>query len=416
MNKLATIDGIAERLRVIAEADAAGQIAEQAQRLLARLNAPVRVVILGFPGAGKLGLLNALVAGPALPDAAKAVTVELRYGAIEGTEITCSDGSVMHCEGAIEPDDLTDAAFLVIERPLPVLKRISFLNLVADADPAEQKAAIAWAARRTDIALWSSPRFGPYDREVWTQVPDRVRDHAFLVLTGCDGEKAADIKARHRSDFIDVYSVDLRTADGSVVESGVAELADRVTYHADLGRRADLDSAMLFLKAHEPRPQTRPRPQSKPRPLTKPRPHTRSRPVTRPVTETPAVVPATEPIAPQSGATAKTSEPLPDALFRSGFTYLRDRGAALLGNVRREAGSPCPEIVAHCSETLRHLSDIIAEHEDGGVPSVTWLADTVMEAENLVILLENESGEDAAIDAVSLLLQVRRDFEARLAA
>lgn len=402
------VDEITERLRAIASSAATPAVAEQARRLISRLSSPVRVVLLGLPDSKKLELLNALAAGPALPAAAKDVTVELRYGKVETAEITFSDGSVVQREGPLGEEALQGAALVVIERPTPVLKRTSFLNLVASADPREQQSAIAWAAKRTDIAVWCSAGFGRDDRLIWGEVPERVRDHGYLVLTGCGAEQASVIKARHRDEFVDVYSVRLELDAGA---SGAGELADRIAYDAELGRRADTDSALLFLKAQAPRARSMPRPNS--RPLTQPRPN--SRPLTQP--RQAAAFPTGAP-APAGAVAAERPEaprkPVPRALYGTGFAYLRDRGQALLKAVGSEGALPDDAVLAHCSETLTHLTDLLTSHEDAGAAGE--LADTVMEAESLVILLENERGAEAAVDAVSILMQIRREFEFGLAA
>ncbi len=409
------VDEIAERLRAVAEAAPTPAIAEKARRLQARLSTPVRVVLMGLPGARKLELLNALAGGTPLPDTAREVTVELRYGKAERARITRSDGSVAEVDGTPGAADLADAALVVIERPAPVLRRTSFLNLVAAADREEQQSAIAWAAKRTDIAVWCSANFGRDDRLIWSEVPDRVRDHGHLVLTGCGAEEASVVKARHREEFLDVYAVN---PDLEAAASGIGELAGRIAYDAELGQRADTDSALLFLKTQAPRPRTRPRPNS--RPLTQPRVMTRPR--TEPVAIVPAPAPAPEPVAtpepvaaPEPAATPARAKPAGSpALCGTGFGYLRDRGQALLGGVEGGAAFSDDTVLAHCSETLTHLTDLVTGHEDA--EGAGDLADMVMEAESLVILLENEGGAEAAVDAVSILLQIRREFEVGLAA
>jgi hypothetical protein len=169
---------------------------------------------------------------------------------------------------------------------------------------------------------------------------------------------------------------------------------------------------MLFLKAQK-RERSKPRPTS--RPLTKPRPN--SQPVTRPREDTrPLTRPRSDPAAAQAAVAQKLPErkPVPLALYGAGFSYLRDRGQALFGAMRAPEAPADAEILSHCSDTLTHLTDLVNSHEQAG--EAGDLADAIMEAESLVILLENESGEEAAVDAVSILLQIRREFELGLAA
>jgi hypothetical protein len=232
-------------------------------------------------------------------------------------------------------------------------------------------------------------------------VPESEKDHAFLVLTGCDVEKASEIKARYRDEFVDVYSVDVASPGQSAEETAIGELAERIAYHAQLGRRADLDSAMLFLKSHET-------------PLMTGLGTNK----TDAAVEKPKAVAAVESSAAESAP--KAAEPqvdaLPSDLFERGLTLVRETGDALLSDLRASEAFDSSAVVGQCRETLTQLGDIIADHDDASQPSMVWLGDTVMEAESLVILLESEKGEDAVTDAVSILLQVRRDLEMRQAA
>lgn len=405
MNKPTMIDDIAERLRLVAETASSPSIAVQARRLIIRLNAPVSVALLGFPGAGKLALLNALAERRVLPEAARGVTSELRFGAGTAAQITLSDGTVVTQAEPLDLELLEAAVFLEIERPLPVLRRISFLNVVASPDPGEQKAAISWAARRSDIALWCTATYGRADRLTWASVPDGIRDHGFLVLTGCDGEQAAEIKRRHEGDFLEVYSVDLAgAADGRSASLG--ELADRISYHVELGRRADADGARLFLRSQE-RGRNRTHPNS--RPVTRPR----TRPVTKPrLVEAPLQEHPIETL--DTPSEQAPTRDYPKALFGAGFGYLRDRGHSLLQAVNSADAPDDQEVLAHCTETLEHLSELVSSHDEAA--SAEELSEFVMEAESLVILLENEKSDEAAVEAVSILLQVRREFEVGLAA
>ena len=59
---------------------------------------------------------------------------------------------------------------------------------------------------------------------------------------------------------------------------------------------------------------------------------------------------------------------------------------------------------------------MLTGHEDDGDPALHDLTDTVLEAESLVVLMENERGAQPALEALGVLMQVRRDFETRLAA
>lgn len=403
MNKQSPIDAVADRLRTVAETTQNPAVAEQAARLVERLHAPVRVVLMGAYGSEKLNILNALAHEAVLPEAARGVTTDLRFGPRLASRVTHVDGTSSVHDGVAEDETLKDAIYLEVEAPLQVLQQISLLNLVLPSGEAQREAAIQWAAKRCEIALWCSHDYGREDRLIWSAMADGARDHGFLVLTGCSADQAGEIKARHRSEFVDVYSVAIDDAE----DPGIVELYERIARDAELGRRADADGAHLFLRTHEPRDRRRGRPVSRPR----------TRPRGKPRAEKPTATAATKELSEAPAETPPESQDKnapPKGLCGVGFSYLRERGQALLAALQSQDAPGDEEILTHCSETLSHLSSLMASHEEAN--AAEDLADQVMEAENLVVLLESEKGEESAADALSILLQIRREFEAVLAA
>ncbi|MEM9342577.1 MAG: hypothetical protein AAGA87_05990 [Pseudomonadota bacterium] len=390
MTLAVAIDAVEERLRAfVATADPKSTAREQAERFLSRLSSPVRISLFGRPAVAKAEILNSAVGGQLLPRGAPIPTVELRYGEFPMAQLTRSDGSVTEHISQLTADDLEEVVLVVIERPAPLLRRLSFTDVQADDTELEQRSAIDWAAARTDIALWCSAEYDEMDQRIWSRVPERIQDHAYLVLTGATPEKASLIKAAHMGEFHDVYAI---SADEPAETNGISALLKRLMSHADMGREADADSALLFLRAQGDIQNAAPAP---PKPAAAPQP---------------AAIPEPEP-------EPELVDGLPPATreaFTTGLTFLRQRGKELVDHV--SSGGDADHVANVCSETLIHLSDLISAHDDGASTAVAQLADTVMEAENLVILMENESGEEAAADAVGILLQIRHDFETSLAA
>ncbi len=413
MNQQVAIEGIEDRLRAFAAArDLSPALRDKAQRYLSRLVSPVRVTLLGRPTPGKASILSAVLNETVLPSLDHPPTVELRYGESPSAQITRPDGSVTEPRDPLDAQAFEGAILAVVERPAPILRRISFLDVEAEAAIADQRAAIAWAAPRTDIALWCADRFDDDDRALWDGVPEQIKDHAYLVLTDCSADEAGRIGDEMAEEFHDVYSLDFKAAGAA---SGVSALTERLLDHARLGRQADADSALLFLRSQEALLEEPRRTPSRPvtRPLT--------RPLSRPVAE-PVVQPAAEaPPQPAIASPRPITRPQPETaegreLFCAGLRYIRKRSAALLDTVRADTDVPDHIVASHCGETLVHLSEMLTTHEAAAETAVAELTDTVMEAESLVVLMENERGEQPALDAVAILLQVRRDFEARLAA
>ena len=442
MNQQVAIDGIEERLRAFAASpDLSPGLRDQAQRYLTRLVSPVRVTLLGRPSPLKTALLPAAIGEEILPPLLHPPTLELRFGEVPTWQITGPDGTVTEFRGELRPDVLNDAILAVVERPAPLLRRLSFLEVQADDAIADQRAAIAWAAPRTDIALWCSARYDDTDQALWAAVPDQIKDHAYLILTDCAPGEVDPIRDIALDEFHDTYAVDVKQEGGA---SGVDRLVGKLLDHARLGRQADADGALLFIRAQEQaqsdsaRRPTRPRS----RPLTRPlapsgadeHPANPAAPAVVPVTaggpnlavpayKAPAI-PAPEPVAETDAATATRPITRPRVqqddgereLYSVGLRYIRRRSAALLSTMRASDEVKDHLIAAHCGETLVHLSEMLTGHETASEPEVAELTDTVMEAESLVILMENERGEEPALDALAILLQVRQGFESRLAA
>ena len=62
-----------------------------------------------------------------------------------------------------------------------------------------------------------------------------------------------------------------------------------------------------------------------------------------------------------------------------------------------------------------HLLDLFSD-DDSGCPAADAFIDELTEASELMVLMQIESGDAPAADAVTLLLQLRRDIETKLAA
>lgn len=413
MNKQVAIEGIEDRLRAFAGSrDVPPALRDKAQRYLSRLVSPVRVTLLGRPTPGKASLLAEALGEPVLPALDNPPTVELRYGEVPSAQITRPDGSVTEPRGALDAAAFQDAILAVVERPSALLRRISFLDVQADEAVADQRAAIAWAAPRTDIALWCAATFDAADQELWDGVPDQIKDHAYLVLTDVDAAHTKQLKGEYAGEFHGVFTLDFKTPGA---QSGILELTEQLLDHAKLGRQADADSALLFLRAQESLLDEGKRKSS--RSVSRPI----SRPLTKPLPKATAEAAKAAADAAEARKDRPITRPTPKSdeafeLFSTGLRYIRKRSSALLQTVRADGEACAPGIAAHCGETLIQLSEMLATHDEASEPSVSLLSDTVMEAEGLVILLENEKGEKPAMDALAILLQVRRDIEACLAA
>lgn len=411
-------DEIAARLTALLEAGTLPRSAtESGTMLLQRLDAPVRVSLFGLPAAGRFRIAN-LVAGAAiLPETMPMPTFLLHYGAAPRTVATLSDGSKATWTGLPWSEiDAADAAYLDLAQPLPGLRDFAILSLAADESEADQIAAMDWAATRTDISLWLSRRFTGAEAGLWRRAPDRLKDHAYLVLTEQATPQATP------EGFRASFAVPPEDAEAHALLRALDRCASQ-------GREAYLDHALMFLSRFEGRrfTQARPAPMAtetpspermRTRPMTRPVTRPISRPLTRPLTraEAESARPKTRPVTSQLAVAlaAPAPVPAPSQVPRRALSFLRTRAEALQFLLDAEGEPPERQVLGFCLETVEELAEKVADREDD--PIGDEVEEMVMEASDVIMLLQGEEGIGPATDAVTLLLQLRRDLETRCAA
>ncbi|SFS22222.1 hypothetical protein [Yoonia litorea] len=247
------------------------RVHEQAERLLNRLETPVRLGLMGMPQSGKSTILNLLVGREVLDQSVRLPTLELLYGEKEQAICTLPDGTKSTLNG-VSPNAIAalSPVFVQLYMPLPALKKISVLEVVAPADPNALHRASQWAAKRCDIALWCTGGFLADEQRVWSQMPDTIKDHALLMVTRLDRLRAqgtvddvmATVQVAATGEFNKILpiattdAIAARGPDGSVDkdmlrESGGMALISAVLKQVDQGKRSALDMAEVLLLQNE---------------------------------------------------------------------------------------------------------------------------------------------------------------------
>jgi hypothetical protein len=413
---------VIDRLRLALETEVLPKAArDHAAHLLKRLSSPVRVSLLGRPGSGKSELVNMFVGRQLLPKDAELPTLELTYGPTEKMTVTATNGR----NTVFDSFDFAAAikcnpAFIRAEMPLPILSRVSLLEVVTDGAASELQSAVDWAVRRTDIALWCTQYFSDEERKLWSRVPDSLKDHAFLVLAKADvlsadnalSGRISDLETVVAEEFHSLFAVATLQAikahheDGSVDESvyhasGGGALSAEILRHAERGRRADFDSAHLFLARYQIRDvaSTDKSVQSG----ASGEEAVQAKSIPRPVS-----VIVAEPPEP-----AQTVENV--AIFQDAARLLQRRGDGLAEAVATLEPGKSGALVNQCVDTVENLVDLFSQ-DDSGCPAADAFIDDLMEATDMMVLMQVESGDAPAADAVTLLLQLRRDIETKMAA
>ncbi|MXQ09518.1 hypothetical protein GQ651_16855 [Alphaproteobacteria bacterium GH1-50] len=414
MKDAAADDTVLDLLRHAVETDALPKAARgHATHLIQRLSSPVRLTLLGPPGSGKSHLINMFVGRAFLPSDLHLPTLEVTWGETEQIEATLASGEKKTVSGldfrtvaAMQP------AFLRILAPVPILRKVSMLEVVTNGDADEMRSAVDWAVRRTDITLWCSQSFGAGEQTLWSRVPDGLKDHAFLVLTKADILSAkgalsgliAELETVVSEEFHSLFAVatlqgiKAQSVPGKLDEamyhgSGGSALTSEILRHAERGRRADLDSAQLFLARYQTRTDGA-------------------------VTSRMRVEASTQAAEIAGGVPSPANSPeapLNPEVFIGGARFLKRRGDSLAALLDKIEPGDTRAILDQCTEAVEHLIDMFST-DDSACEVADAFIDDLYEASELLVLMQSEGGDGPAADAATLLLQLRREMEMKLAA
>jgi hypothetical protein len=442
-------------------------VEDRAKHLLARLRQPVRLGVLGRPGSGKSALVNLLVGREVLPDDVRLPTTQVTYADKASAICTLSDGTKQELQTANAYDIAElNPLFVELRLPLPALQKISVLEVVTPNDANAIHKASQWAAKRCELAIWCTETFDTSEQAIWGQMPDVLKDHAFLMLTKADQlatngtlEQILDatraLVGHEFSDILPIATLEAiaaRHLDGSVDKermrrSGGPTLISAVLKQVALGRQSDVDMADMLLhqlaqsqagSAKVPTadnavlqavigaaiskpiiPESEVEPEPAPEPVA--------------VAPIPAPEPTPEPVRAEPEPAAHTPEPeivaaspveakvislrpaTRDA-YEHALRYIAEHSRALVDLIA-ELGDAAPtQIMAETVEHVQWLSDYLNEHGDDADDALQRARDTAFDATDLVQLMQMEKRDSAAIEAVSVLLQIKHELQADLAA
>lgn len=399
-------------------------VRDRAERLHAQLDTPTRISLLGLPRIGKTGVLNLLAGAPVVPEGCDLGTVQVVHGPTEQTTLTLPDGDTATLDGLPSADKVAGLYPVLtrIEAPLPALTRISLLELGQTPDHEGQRRAVKWAIKQTDVMIWCTETFGPVENGLWQLMPDRLRDHSILLRTRTDevGRRHEDICTALRdhvgNDFAYVLAVStLRAreagAAGSVDKdkmraSGGTKLISTLLHEIEAGRQYVVDQADILLRQH-PAPEPT---------ASSPDPEPINEPVVQDVVEQ---THAPEQPAPEPAAddTTQDTQAEPDNIvafdaFRTIIDRLQDVGRTLAAD---ETVGP-RAILDASAETLNWLGEHLEDADLPDTSVVERLRDMTQDADDLVQLMRIEHDDNVDTDAVLILLQLKRGFQAALAA
>jgi nitroreductase len=372
---------------VLASATIPPRIARTCRRLVEKLRQPIRVGLIGYETEQRKRLLAALLGIEVLPDHMGWPTIEIGFCEEPHTKATLADGSRLAAKGMPTAELLDQGAvFLQVGAPLDALRRVTLLHLATGDDAGEQLAALRWAARRIDFAVWCTRDFSPEEAQIWNAAPPELKNHAYLVTFAADTE-ARRLRERMLPDFERVMVLPDGHATGQPgaadIQAGAQNLFAQLSADIDDALGEDLDAAWVLLQRCGREIET---PQ-------------------------PAAVPVEA-----EGSETLAMETMVDLLSEP-LIFLKRWARDLFETLEwQDADSPDwpGAVLERCCEVTDGLRDRAAEWpEDAG--QVLALRGLVDDASDMATLLQIEGGREQAQDAAALLLQLRSAFEANLA-
>lgn len=416
MSQARQIDPVIDRIgRILEDGTLPHAFERWGTSLVAHLTKPVQVVVTGLPGTGKSALIEMMSACPVLGTRLKAPVVELAYGDIEQATIEHMDGSIRSVTGTLKecicPDD---AVRVRQELPHKNLMQNDFIEMGLRGDSERKRALLEAVVDRADVVIWCSQDFGVEEQQLWSEVPDHVKDHSLLALTMADQQLMRGVLETNISrvgpiasdEFLGLFPVatmqgiTARTCAATVnddlwTSSGGKDLTELLGRQIRQGRKADLDQARIFIDR-----------------LT----------VQFPRLAAPEAAPV-----PGIKAAGATGTPWPDdaaghgtgaavecdtetaALLSEAVDLLQRHAIGMLDDVNGSKDLDPDRLLALCSEALHSVAELLEGSETAN-PGTEEMTDEIREGEEMLMLFQLERGEDAALDAATLLLQIRKEL------
>lgn len=385
------------------------------RQLVSHLRKPVQVAVVGLPNSGKSALINMMLGQQVIPQLDGVSVIEVTDGKDLRTMFETEDGSITWINGMLADMQVPSGTIRARqELPDSGLDDHDFVEINLPGDFEYQKLIVNRITKWADIILWCSEYFVSTEQKLWMGVPEELKDHSCLVLTKADQQLMRGVLAEQISaledfvtqEFLGLYPI--ATIQASVAHdknnkfnaelwksSGGKELFDCVKRQIHSGRTADLDQAQNLLNYLPPE-------------ITSPPNHV--------ITESVSNTGNDEHERKVEDCKAKEIRP---PSFDAQNDQLLEEAAKLLQNCADElleelshSDELDPEgVLDQCVKTANALADIL-EDANPGNPSVKDVQDEVLETSELMMLLQLEKGEDAAVDAVTLLLQMKKEISA----
>lgn len=225
------------------------------EQCLRRIEQPLRLTVFGTDPRHAISLINLMIGQPVVSPSIPRARIQFLYSEKAHARLQFRDGTQERIDGTQFRRLFEDNPSRVrIYVDLPVLKKISIL-VAAEKDPEQLCVDVDKTLPATDIALWAGAELTPELAEVWENVPDRLRDHSYLVLSPKMEFQSWKGIAQ---EFVEILRVDPRRAqeakdaEGGVDkeefrEAGGAQIVKTIKKEIDLLLQSALDAGDVLL-------------------------------------------------------------------------------------------------------------------------------------------------------------------------
>ncbi|UWQ74278.1 hypothetical protein [Leisingera sp. M658] len=358
-------------------------------QLLRRLRQPVQIIVTGVTGSGKSALIDMMLGRVVIGRNAGSVVIDICHGDQECAVFETAKGERLQQAGVLADLDMP-AGTLRIRQFLPDLRlrTHSYTELPLAGPQARQQNLLQQASGAADIILWCSQAFPDTEQALWADVPDSTKDHSFLVLTMADRQimrgtldgLIKTVEPVAAEEFLGVYPVAAIQGLTAQAEpapahdlwrsSGGKQLADGVMRQVETGRASDVDQAELLIRQFGGE--------------------------------------TADPAGRQSAVTAAAPPLTAAAGLSSALDQMQARAEEMLTEAEAAGGPQAGPVLAQCMEMIRGLSQTLEAMP--GSTAVEAAREAAQDGEEMLMLCQLEQDEDAAIDAVTLLIQLKKEL------
>jgi hypothetical protein len=385
--------------------------------LLTHLRKPIQIAFIGKPKSGKSSLINMMLGRQNVAVLGGSDIVEIGYGPHLRTTFEYADGSLEHHDGLITDAQRSEVVIRArLEMPEQILRLQTFIEIRVSGAPARQESLLLHAIQSSAIIVYCSEEFGEDEQHLWSNVPDEMKDHSFLALTMADRaiikecltQRIVELEGIASEEFLGLYPIATLQAiaarsDSVAVRpdlwssSGGKDIYEGLEHQIECGRTEDLDKAGMLLTQFAADP-------------TSGHPEASSVPAERKQEQPAAERLSTEVgtrIAPSAGAEHDISEVLQGML-----NTLQKCADEMLRGIPAFGDVDPSQIVTQCAQAISDMSDTLA-NVDCSDPVIKDIQEDARGGEEMMLLLQLEAGEEAATDAVVLLIQLKKEISKR---